>query len=260
MSAAYHISLKLSSPTSPSLVPLFLNCGSLAESTYIDPTQSSPRSSMSFLLTRSSLALVLVGPHLSRMPASLSLCFSWCSLGAWQHIMTNVLLQPNCFDSAITLLVTGSSARRRRISVMSSGLRWCIFGCSGVGRKGSSGGSLFVAGDDGVREEKSAGRLARRRGSFLGRNLNGVEKIEGSEEGGLKIMWSALGAPSEVMKDGCGGTRRARLCRDEVAWCRICWCDGNLGERMDVEDWQLRAAAAADLRAESCSWTSIFKD
>lgn len=156
---------------------------------------------MSFLLTRSSLALVLVGPHRSRMPASLSLCFSWCSLGAWQHIMTNVLLQPNLFDSAMTLFVTGSSARRRRISVMSSGLRWWILGCSGVGRKGSSGGSLFVAGD-GDREEKSAGRLARRRGSVFGRNLKGVEKIEGSEEGGLKIMWSVLGVLSEVMKDG----------------------------------------------------------
>lgn len=54
----------------------------------------------------------------------------------------------------------------------------------------------------GTREEKRAGRLARRRGSFLGRNLKGVEKIEGSEEGGLKIMWSVFGVDSEVMKDG----------------------------------------------------------
>ena len=59
-----------------------------------------------------------------------------------------------------------------------------------------------MVGGDGVREEKSAGRLARRRGSLLGRNLKGVEKMEGSEEGGLKIMWSVFGVCADVMKEG----------------------------------------------------------
>jgi len=51
--------------------------------------------------------------------------------------------------------------------------------------------------------------------------------------------------------------RRARLCRDEDAWCRICWCDDILGERSDVEDWQLRAAAAAGRRSSRTSMTEV---
>lgn len=68
-----------------------------------------------------------------------------------------------------------------------------------------------------VDEAKSdAGRLARRRGSDLGRNLKGVWKTEGADAGGLKTMWFPPGFCCGSRKDGCGGMLRARFVRDRV--------------------------------------------
>ena len=39
-----------------------------------------------------------------------------------------------------------------------------------------------------VEESNRLGRLALRRGSFLGRNLKGVWRTEGAEDGGLKMI------------------------------------------------------------------------
>jgi hypothetical protein len=81
-----------------------------------------------------------------------------------------------------------------------------------------------------VGEKSDEVRLARRRGSFLGRNLKGVWKTDAADEGGLKmislVVGRALAAAAaaavafglvvEVRKDGCGAMLRARLVRADV--------------------------------------------
>ncbi len=76
--------------------------------------------------------------------------------------------------------------------------------------------------------KNSAARLARRRGSDGGRNLKGVWKTDGCDEGGLKMMCEpsvvfVLSPPSllAVRKDSCGGMLRARFIREAVALCRV---------------------------------------
>ena len=81
------------------------------------------------------------------------------------------------------------------------------------------------------------GRLARLRGSFLGRNLKGVWKTLGADDGGLKMMWlpdpvagvgvlmllplPLLVLPDDGRKEGCGGMLSARFVREAVDFWRV---------------------------------------
>jgi hypothetical protein len=88
-----------------------------------------------------------------------------------------------------------------------------------------------------VGEKSDEAGLARRRGSFLGRNLKGVWKTDAADEGGLKMISLVVGralaaaaAAAEaaipfgllvvVRKDGCGAMLRARLVRADVDFWR----------------------------------------
>ena len=90
-------------------------------------------------------------------------------------------------------------------------------------------GVVVVVVVGGGRREEA--RLARRRGSVVGRNLKGVWKTEGAAAGGLKMIWSAVARAASALerpvslllglrKDGCGGMLSARRVRAEVDFWR----------------------------------------
>lgn len=249
---------------------------------------NSPLSIISHLLCLSSNALALRGPHLARTSANASFILTRCSSDDVQHIMTKSLAQPNRVASAVTLFLTGSSARSRRISATSASLRWyrlpaCGLTCgkavgstSAPGVVGVVGALYWIVADE---ENRLAGSWARRRGSDRGRNLKGVWYTEGAAEGGLKMMWLegegpaaaavgaataalllGLGTPAGERKDGCGGMLSARLVREvDDLWRAASGGEGRSGRvegegRREEERrrrWQQLAAGRL------VSWTSM---
>lgn len=158
--------------------------------------------------------------------------------------MTNMTLQPNCLARFKTEFFIGSARRSRRISSTSSFVReWFLGAVAGdrsskmVGREETSTGweAKFVVTEE---ENRFLARVARRRGSDLGRNLKGVWKTEGAEEGGLKIrvvdpVWDDAGGLER--KEGWGGMLREALWRARVDFWRVCcWLLGR-GRSRDVE-------------------------
>lgn len=84
---------------------------------------NSPLNNISLLRCLSSLALARTGPHRLLTRSRCSLCRAACSRGAWQHISTKSGLQSKRRASAATELVSGSAARRARISETSDSVR-----------------------------------------------------------------------------------------------------------------------------------------
>ena len=57
--------------------------------------------------------------------------------------------------------------------------------------------------------------------SSLGRNLSGVWRTEGAEDGGLKMMWSCFGELLEILNDDSGLTLRRCFVRRNEDSCRL---------------------------------------
>ena len=122
-----------------------------------------------------------------------------------------------------------------------------------------------------MEDSNRLGRLARRRGSFLGRNLKGVWWTDGADEGGLKTMWppppGALSdGPGPARKDGCGWMVRERLARPDVdLWRRlVIWRDCGIRKLLrgavDAEDRQHWAAGLVSSRTSIFDTVGRWKD
>ena len=148
-----------------------------------NPCYMQPYSSLrasSFLLSISSLALVFLPPHLDLSASSFCLSSSFFSSGASQHIFTKNIEQLNFLANFAADHWKGSDVRNLCISVMSASVRWCLTPM-GLNFAITGGSGAFV-----VRAAVGA-RICFRLSSF-GRNMRGVCRTDGADEGGLKIM------------------------------------------------------------------------
>jgi len=166
-----------------------------------NPVPSSPLLSYlyhsSFRLALSRAAFLAFGPQRSLTAANLAASRAFFSGGASQHIATNSGEQLNFFANLNLDHKTGFKLLNRFISAASASVRWWRMypGPSGLRRGGRE-----------VFDEVLVDARSWRRLSSLGRNLRGVWRAEGIEDGGLNIMWSCLVEFVDERKEDSGFT------------------------------------------------------